>query len=155
MDLRPFLYGPEIIPINNQGNFNYPYNYMWPDSWSKLNSGQINEIDNDEYPFIKNNLIIPPTSDDPIIIFDYPYGFVDPYSIGSFRLKYLRRPPDPMWGYTVVNDEPVYNPATTQDFLLDQISFMDITALILEKIGINLDKPQLFQYAQQKQIQGT
>jgi hypothetical protein len=155
VDVRPFVYGPELISINPQGNFYYPYGFMWPDAFHKNDFSEINEIDSDEYPRIKKSTIIPPTEDYPVIIFRNPYGFIDPYSIGSFQMSYVKYPRDPVWGYDVVNDEEVYSESKSQDFTLRQISLMDITALILEKVGINLDKEQLLAYAQLKQQQGT
>lgn len=151
IDLRPFLYGPETIPINQLGNFVYPYNFMWPDSFHKLDYTPINEVDEDEYPRLKTSHLLPPTSDDPIIIFRNPYGFIDPYGIQFFQMTYIKYPQDPVWGYDVVNDENIYNESKSQDFVLRQVNLMDITALILEKVGLFLDKQQLFEYAQLKQ----
>jgi|SRR6185369_1615666 len=155
VDLRPFLYGPITIPINANGDFVYPSGFMWPDSWQKNDFSSIVEIQSDEYPFIKKNVILPPTEAYPYIIFNNPYGFIDPYSIGSFKLQYIKYPNDPIWGYNVVNDVPVYNAATSTDFTLGLISMMDITAMILEKVGINLNKEMILQYSQTKQAQGT
>lgn len=155
VDLRPFVYGPVPINVTPQGNFNYPYDFMWPDAWHKNDFTEINEVSSDEYPAIKKNSIIPPTEDYPVIIFRNPYGFIDPYSIGSFQMSYVRYPEDPVWGYDIVNDSPVYNGSKTTDFVLRNISMMDITAMILEKVGINLNKDLLLQYSIQKQVQGT
>lgn len=155
VDLRPFIYGPETISINPQGNFYYPYGFMWPDAWHKSDLSDITELQNDEYPSIKKNPVIEPTSDYPIIIFRNPYGFIDPYSIGSFQMTYVKYPSTPVWGYGIVNDEPVFDSNLSTDFILRDISMMDITALILEKVGLNLDKDQLLQYALAKQVQGT
>lgn len=155
VDLRPFLYGPITVAINTSGDFVYPYGFMWPDSWSKNDFAEITEVQSDEYPAIKHSTIIPPTADYPVIIFNNPYGFVDPYSIGSFKMSYIKYPSDPVWGYTVVNDSPVYNPATSTDFTLRDINMMDIVSLILEKVGMNLNKEQLLQFSQMKQAQGS
>lgn len=155
IDLRPLVYGPETIPINNRGNFTYPYNFMWPDAWHKNDFTEINEIESDEYPFVKKNSIITPNEDYPVIIFRNPYGFIDPYTIGSFQLSYVRYPDDPVWGYDLINDNAVYNGAKSVDFTIRNISMMDITALIVEKVGINLKAGDLAQYAMLKQQQGT
>jgi len=156
IDLLPFLYGPVTIPIEaGTGNFAYPYGFMWPDAWHKNDFSKITQIETDEYPAVKNSVIHPPTSDYPILIFRNPYGFVDPYSIGTFQMSYIKMPPDPVWGYDVVNDVPVYNASLSTDFVLRDVSFMDITMLILEKVGINLDKLTLTAYAQTKQAQGS
>jgi hypothetical protein len=155
VDLRPFVYGPETISITNQGNFVYPYGFMWPDAWHKNDFSVIEEIDSDEYPRVKHSQIYPPTEDFPILIFRNPYGFIDPYSIGSFKMSYVKYPSDPVWGFSVVNNEEVFNEAASVDFTFSPINMLDVTILILEKVGINLDKPQLLQYAQLKQAQGT
>jgi hypothetical protein len=155
VDLRPFLYGPITISVDNQGNFTYPSGFMWPDSWQKNDFTPIREIQSDEYPAVKTSVIAPPTTDYPIVIFNNPSGFIDPYQIGSFKMSYVKYPPDPVWGYTVVSNEPVYNPASSTDFTLGNISLMDIAALILEKVGINLNSDQVAQYAQLKMNQGT
>lgn len=155
VDLRPLVYGPATIPIDNRGNFVYPYDFMWPDAWHKNDFSEINEVSSDEYPSIKKNTIISPTEDYPVIIFRNPYGFIDPYSISSFQLSYVRYPRDPVWGYDLVNDNAVYNGSKSVDFSLGNISMMDITALIVEKVGIFLKAGDLAQYAFAKQQQGT
>jgi len=155
VDLLPFLYGPVTVPIESNGNFAYPYGFMWPDAWHKNDFTAIKQIETDEYPAIKHSTIHPPTSDYPVLIFRNPYGFIDPYSIGSFQMSYIKIPPDPVWGFDVVNDVEVYNESLSTDFVLRDISFMDISMLILEKIGVNLDKGQLLSYSMAKQAQGS
>lgn len=155
IDLRPFVYGPVPINITPQGNFNYPYDFMWPDAWHKNDFTEINEVASDEYPSIKKNNIIGPTEDYPVIIFRNPYGFIDPYTIESFMMSYVQYPKDPVWGYDVVNDQSVYNESKSTDFTVKNISMMDITALIIEKIGVFLEDGQLTQYSIAKQQQGT
>jgi hypothetical protein len=154
-DLRPFVYGPETIPLMPSGNFMYPYGFMWPDSWHKNDFSEITEIQSDEYPRLKHSVIHPPTEDYPVLIFRNPYGFVDPYSINEFQLSYVKTPSRPVWAYDIVNSEPVWNEANSTDFTLTEISFFEICMMILEKVGINLDKGQLVQYSQVKQQQGS
>ncbi len=146
-DLRPFVYGPVQIPINSQGNFNYPYGYIWPDAYHKNDFSPITRITADQYPFIKRSQIVPPTEDYPYVIFRNPYGFIDPYSINSFQMSYLKLPPDPIWGYTPVNDVPIFNEATSTDLSVDPMSYLEIALMILQNVGINLSADLVAQYA--------
>lgn len=153
-DLRPMVYGPITIPINSQGNFPYPYGYIWPDSIRKTNEREIKRITEDQYANIKWSPIVPPSSDYPVAIFRNPYGFIDPYSIGSFKMSYLKMPPDPVWGYTGTTS-PVFNPATSVDFLIPVFCINELVMLILPHCGVNLGAQQVTQYALLKQQQGT
>lgn len=154
--LRPLVTPPEVITINSQGYFNYPYGFIWPDSVTKTNYAKIKQIEDDEYPDIKHSHIIPPTSDYPILIWRNPYGFVDPYGIGSFLMTYVKRPPEPFWAYDVVNDESVYNAGNSVQFALqDEFCSIRIAMKILGYIGINLDAGQVTQFSELKQQQGT
>ncbi len=108
-DLRPLVYGPIQIPIDNNGLFYYPEGYMWPDSFYKNDFSKIFEADADEYPGLKSNAILSPSSDYPCVIFRTGvYGFIDPYNIGSFKMTYLKSPITPNWDYIIENDSPIY-----------------------------------------------
>lgn len=155
VDLRPFVYGPISIPVNSQGNFDYPYGFIWPDAYYKNDFSRITEVDEDEYAGIKRHRVHPPTEDYPVVIFRNPYGFIDPYSIGSFKMSFVKEPPVPVWGYSVVSGEPVFNPGASTDFAIGRLNFLDIAVLILEKVGMNLGKEMVLQYSQIKQQQGS
>lgn len=154
-DLRPLIYGPIGIPIQpNTGLFQYPYNYIWPDSIHKLDWSQIFEVDSDEYPRVKKSSIHPPTEEYPVVVHRGPYGFIDPYTIGMFGMSYVRSPRPPQWAYTVVNDEEVYDPANSVDFEVNPYTnaHFEITMLILSMVGINLAMPDLLtQFAEMKE----
>jgi hypothetical protein len=153
-DLRPMIYGPMTIPINNEGNFPYPYGYIWPDAVRKTNERDIKRITEDQYANIKWSPITPPTSDYPVVIFRNPYGFIDPYSIGSFKMSFLKNPPDPIWGYTGTTF-PVFNSATSVDFLVPVTCFTELVMIVCQHAGINLGAMDVTQYASLKQQQGT
>src|SRR5690606_36234745 len=106
-------------PIDTQGNFNYPDGFLWPDAIHKTEYSPLTELDSDEYPGMKHSTFDPPTQDYPVLIYRNPYGFVDPYSIGNFMMSYVKVPPDPIWGYTESNGVPVYDPASSQDFIVN------------------------------------
>lgn len=153
-DLRPMIYGPITIPLNGQGDFVYPYGYVWPDAIRKTNERPITRITEDQYGPIKWSQIKPPTSDYPVAIFRSAYGFIDPYNIGSFKMSYLKLPPDPVWGYTGTT-LPIFDPSTSVDLLVPALCINEIVMLILPHCGVNLSADQVTQYGLLKQQQGT
>lgn len=153
-DLRPMVYGPEIIPIAPSGNFYYPYGYIWPDAVHKTDFTPIKRITADQYPHIKRSRIIPPTESYPIAIFRHPYGFIDPYSIGSFAMSYLKTPPVPVWGYGMINNRPVFDANTSVDVQVPPTCIQELTMMILQHVGINLDAAAISQYALTKESTG-
>lgn len=154
-DLRPLVYGPIGIPIQpNTGLFQYPYNYIWPDSIHKLDWTPIWEVASDEYPSVKKSTVTPPTADYPVVVHRGPYGFIDPYTIGTFGMSYVRAPQDPVWNYTVVNNEAVYNPIGSVDFQVNPYTnaHFEICLIMLSMVGINLNLPDLITaYAEMKE----
>ncbi len=153
-DLRPMVYGPEIIPIAPSGNWYYPYGYIWPDAIHKTDFTPIKRITADQYPHIKRNKIIPPTEKYPIAIFRNPYGFIDPYSIGSFGMSYLKVPDVPIWGYGMINNAPVFDANLSVDLMIPPLCYQEIVMMVLAHCGINLDAQSVTQYALLKEQQG-
>lgn len=156
-DLRPMVYGPEVIPIASNGNFNYPYGYIWPDAIHKNDFTAIRRITADQYPGIKKSVIKPPTTGYPIVIMRNPYGFIDPYQIGSFSMSYLKTPPIPVWGFGFVgdSDRPVFDANKSVDFTVHGLAYTELAMLILSHVGINLSEIQLTQYAASKEAGGV
>lgn len=154
-DLRPLIYGPIGIPIQpNTGLFPYPYNYIWPSAVHKLDWTPIWEVADDQYPHVKKSTTHPPNTDYPVVVHRGPYGFIDPYTIGTFGMSFVRAPRDPQWAYTVANDQPVYDPVNSIDFEVNPYTnaHFEITMLILSMTGINLNMADLItQFAEMKE----
>ena len=62
-------------------------------------------------------------------------------------VSYIRKPLKPNWGYVVVNDKPLYNSNTSQDFDLHLSEESELVYRILAFSGIAIEKPQLTQVA--------
>lgn len=155
-DLRPLVYGPIGIPVSNpSGLFSYPYGYIWPDAIHKNDFRVIRVIDSDQYPFVKHSTITPPTEQYPVCIFRGDYGFIDPYSIGSFQMSYLKYPRDPFWNFTTVSDTPVYNPIGSVELALPEHTHLEVAMMILQHVGINLDAAKITEYAMAQEQRGT
>jgi hypothetical protein len=51
------------------------------------------------------------------------------------------------WGYLIVNEQAIYNPATSNDFSLDASERADVVINILKLAGISTEDPSLYQAA--------
>ena len=55
------------------------------------------------------------------------------------------------WGYTIVNEEAVYNPATSKNFDLVSSEQPDLVIKILKLAGVSIEDPQLAGIAAQEE----
>jgi hypothetical protein len=62
---------------------------------------------------------------------------------------YVRYPVDPVWAYvTLVNGEPMYNPAVSVNFELNEEDESALVEKILEKAGLSIREPEVYRAAQ-------
>jgi len=59
--------------------------------------------------------------------------------------KLMGRPGSVFWGYNIVNEKPLWNPSTSQNFDLDVGEQPDLVAKILKLAGISIEDQQLYQ----------
>ena len=67
--------------------------------------------------------------------------------------NYIARPVTAVWGYTVVNNQALYNSTTSTNFQLHQSEESELVMKILELAGISLKDPMLAQFASQEEAQ--
>jgi hypothetical protein len=91
----------------------------------------------------------------PIAVNYSGYFQIYPDTIQKVRLTYLRKPLDPVWGYTTTNGAPVYNYAASQDFELPETVHTKICQKVLEYIGISTRDEELISVSDKKLKQGT
>tara|TARA_R100001015_G_scaffold18478_2_gene11721 strand:+ start:967 stop:1905 length:939 start_codon:yes stop_codon:yes gene_type:complete len=67
-------------------------------------------------------------------------------------LVYIGKPPAPHWGYTIINDQYVYNPSSsnTTQLTLPTKTHMEIAQRMLSYIGISLRDQEPLAYAEAK-----
>ena len=63
------------------------------------------------------------------------------------QIFYTRKPKNPNWAYVVVNNKPLYNSTSSQDFELHAAEETELVYRILTLAGIAIEKPQLSQMA--------
>lgn len=67
-----------------------------------------------------------------------------------YKLFYLRKPEDMVWGYTTVSGRPVYNAGTSVQPKWEDVDMNEIIYIALSYIGINLKDGDVSQFAQLK-----
>ena len=75
---------------------------------------------------------------------------VYPTTITSVNFRYIRKPLNPKWTYTIVANKEMYDPsnASFQDFELDSSEFYNIILRMLTYFGINLREPEVVKIAE-------
>lgn len=94
-----------------------------------------------------------PTFDYPIVL-DYQ-NFLQfyPENLTSANLMYIRKPKDPVWAFTEVNGEPVYDSSNSQDVELPQSELANIVYRVVELMGVSIKRGDLAQYMNIKEQQ--
>ena len=76
---------------------------------------------------------------------------VYPNTITNVNVRYIRKPLNPKWTYTVVANKEMYDPSNEsfQDFELGSEEFANIVLKMLSLFGINLREAEVVQVAEQ------
>ena len=77
----------------------------------------------------------------------YPSSASPAYSTSTVNCNYVTKPTPVVWGYTVVNNQALYDSTTATDFELHPSEESELVYKILELAGIVLNKPGLVQVA--------
>lgn len=75
-------------------------------------------------------------------------------TVTNIRIEYLEAPKRPHWGYTLVNDVPVYDPATSVNVAFNETLITEIVARMVKEYGLNVDDSMDIQFANQVIQQG-
>tara|TARA_R110000824_G_scaffold133657_4_gene296462 strand:- start:10713 stop:11633 length:921 start_codon:yes stop_codon:yes gene_type:complete len=137
----------------------------------ELLRGKIQLITHDQLSYRLHSEILYPDSESYIaVMFDKGfeiYGFESGINAGGIQseiaelkdsdykqiyLVYIAKPPSPHWGYTMVNNQYVYNPssANTQELALPSKTHREIAQRMLSYIGISLRDQEPMAYAEAK-----
>lgn len=153
-ELRPLYELPAPIAVAS-GQATIPTDMLYLDSMSNHSTGYImQQASRDEIFILNKSVIKPPTANYPYFVPNDTYWDIFPTSLTFVRVKYVRRPATPVWGYNIVNDEPVYDAGTSQDFETSDMTHLEICWRILQAIGVSLSLLEITQYAEQSEIAG-
>ncbi len=162
--LQPFILITDITR-DTDGTFHKPTNYETMDYMlygyieshcdSTVRWRRIEQVTGGERAIRLDSALIPPTFKYPISAFINTGWLIDPEQIMSIRLCYLRMPVTPVWGFTVTNDQPIFDATASVNPEWNDTIFGDFVARICRYAGINLDEPEVVNEVLQRIAQGT
>ncbi len=115
---------------------------------------EVERVEKSELPYMERTALAAPTNERPVylrqrdgIIKLYPESPTVAYTTANVTCNYITKPTPVIWGYTVVNNQAMYDATTSTDFELHGSEETDLVYKILELAGITLNKPGLVQMA--------
>jgi len=164
-DIIGALLQPTTLVIDANGQANYPSDYLHTSSvryhyTKQIKKGDVQERDvevraytNAEWGKALESNIVKPEKRRPGLTFYDTYIQFEPKALGKVTLDYLRTPPDPLWGYTLVDGREVYaeTGGVTGDsvnLLLDENTIEEVVGSMLSYMGIRIREGSLAQYGE-------
>jgi hypothetical protein len=80
------------------------------------------------------------------------YFEVLPSGVVQVKLTYLKVPPVPVWAFTIVSGEPVFDSANSVDFTLSETSLSDIVFKLCSYFGIEIKDGEIYQAIQNEKM---
>lgn len=167
-DLAPYISHHFVINKNLAGYFPKPtnyyafsslsFNYVENDPNCKVNPTSVQRfiklLNDSEWRIRIGNSIIPPSVEYPIAKVTNQGFQVAPINIKQIFLTYLQAPVPPVYGYTVVNDEYIYDPLTSTQCDFPETLHTEFCMRCVRYLGVNLRDTELEQLAEQRLISG-
>ena len=160
--LTPLILQTTLAPNISTGVAAYPTNFLQVDAmWESDGLHRIRFVPQDSL-YSYYNSEIDPIASNPIYLLQkdqfqfYPKNIID--ISGNPIISYVISAPDIIWGYTIVDGRPVYNPATyspgppptgSQQPVWYDVDILEIITRALKLIGLNLQDGMVEQYANQ------
>ena len=146
-----------VFNVPASGEYPYPADYQHISSIRKYfikTNGQgamikVTEVSNDAWGLLQISSL-----QEPLLRFAKYNEFSNiirflPRNISIVECDYFKTPVQPIWGFTIVNNRPVYDPATSTDFEMMEYSTNEIAGIFLTLIGANLREGDLLAWSEQ------
>lgn len=164
-DLRVFKKQTSII-LANEGRASLPLDYVHLITLRYIAGTNTNGTAVREYIEIKiipednefyrlGSKIVPPSKKFPIAVLKSNYLQVYPTNISTVNLSYLSQPPQPVWGYNIVNGRPVFDATKSVNLLWTDVCINDIVIRAMSYVGISIKDNDIIGYSQIKIKEGT
>lgn len=158
-DILPLIVRPTSPLVMSGALAPYPDDYFSYDNLQRADGTTVTIVESDQLARIKKSFITPPIDSEPFACIHAEGIEIAPSSLNDVYLYYIRRPKDPNWDYTSLNQRFIYNSTATpqlsgkisQDFEIAERKHKEICMIILKYIGVNLSVEQLTQFATQVQ----
>lgn len=105
------------------------------------------KLNPNELRYYINSPLTAPTVKRPVFIVQQDQITVLPTDADNLSMNYIKKPADVYWGYTIINDEALYNPSTSINFQLHASEETELVLKILSLAGVVIRDPQLYQIA--------
>lgn len=158
--VTPLIKPPVPLTIDATGLAPYPTDFEQGDAmWTNTNT-RIRFVPQHKL-FSYLNSQIDPIATNPIFLIQsngfqfYPNTNFNGVSIPNVTLSYVGTPPAILWSSTPdANGRPIYNPGLSVSPVWYNVDMLEIITRALKFVGLNLQLPELNQYATQIQTQG-
>ena len=138
--------GEYILPNDAQHLLSVRKYYVRPNGKSVMI--QVKAIDNVAWGLFQISSLREPTARFPKYTEKADKLFFAPKNIGIIEVDYLKTPVTPIWGFTIVNNRPQYNPSTSTNFEWSEHSVNHVASIFLSLVGCNLKDNQLSQFSE-------
>ena len=165
--LTPLIAQATLAPNSTTGIAAYPIDFLQVDAmWEADGVRRIRFVPQDSlYSYYSSE--IDPVVSNPIYLLQNDQFQFYPKNItsvsGNPKISYVKSAPNIIWGYTIVDGRPVYNPTPynpstqpdgSQQPVWYDIDILEIITRALKLIGLNLQDGMVEQYANQIVNQG-
>jgi hypothetical protein len=158
--ITPLIDPVSTINIDATGFAAYPSDYQQADALNLTSLDRVRFVpQHKKYSYIKSR--IDPVSTNPIFLIEsqgfrfYPNTNFNGVSLGSIQLSYVKTPPDIVWGNSPdPQGRPQYNQGTSVNPIWYDTDMDELIVRALEMIGVNLQAPEISQYAQMIKNEG-
>ncbi len=158
--ITPLIDPVTTINIDATGFAPYPNDYQQADALNLTNLDRIRFVpQHKKYSYIKSK--IDPVATNPIFLIEsqgfrfYPNTNFNNISLGSIQLSYVKTPPDIVWNSAPdAQGRPVYRQSGSVNPVWYDTDMDELIVRALEMIGVNLQAPEISQYAQMIKTEG-
>lgn len=153
--ITPLISSPTTLAIDGSGNANYPVDYIMTDAMYTSSMGKVKFAAQDKLASYLESEIDPIATNPIFLIQDEQFQFY-PITLGSAKLSYVKKPTTMVYGYTLDGSgRTVYDaPSSTQPIWGD-VDIFEVIVRALRIVGVNLQLPILYQYADQTKKEGA
>jgi len=116
---------------------------------------EVEKLEHKDFKIIRRSPLTKPTLERPAYFKQSGILNVEPASVGTIDVFYIRRPAQVGWGYVVTLEKALYNAGRSTNFELHDSEETDLVVKILALAGITMDDQALYQIASQEDIKNT
>lgn len=122
--------------------------YVNKDGEQFATRNSVDFLSESQFTYRISSRVSPPTKQRPVMREDNGYFQFYPFNVGIVNLSYLKQPSTPVWAFTVVNNEQVYDSNNSVDFELPSQFKDDLIWSICELLGVTVRQADLVQASQ-------